>query len=126
MGAWDIEAEIVCYAVFGWLGAMAFLVAYRCLHGGINLNGLLARSPRQATAGIASPERVQLLFAFLVAVIAYARLVLKAAVGGHALTALPPVPNELIALFIGSHTIYLGGKLGWMFNLQRFITKTGE
>lgn len=126
MGPWDFETEIVRYAIFGWLGGMAFLFAYRCLHGGISLNGLLARSPEEAADGTPSPERVQLLFAFIVAVASYARLVLKASAGGHGPAALPPVPTELVVLFIASHGIYLGGKLGWMFNLQRFISKTGE
>lgn len=122
----DIVAEVVRIGVAGWLALLAGMILYRCVSGGINLNGLLARSAQQAADGLPSPERVQLLFAFLLAVAAYARLTLKAMQGAAPLTSLPAAPNELIALFVASHGIYLGGKLGWMLNLKQFISKPGE
>ena len=94
-----------------WLGAMALLVLYRCLTGGILLSGILAQSAEDNAQRRPSPERVQLLLMFLFALVAYARLALNAA-HGHALASLPEVPNELLVLFAGSNGIYLSAKLG--------------
>ena len=126
MGPYDIIARVILWGVAGWLVLLAALFAYRCANGAINLNGLLARSAQHAADGLASPERVQLLFAFLLAVVGYTRLTLTTLHGAAAAASLPPVPNELMALFAGSHGIYLAGKFGWMFNLKQFISKPGE
>ena len=91
-----------------WLGAMALLVLYRCLTGGIALSGILAQSAEDNAQRRPSPERVQLLLMFLFALVAYARLALNAAQG----PSLPEVPNELLVLFAGSNGIYLSAKLG--------------
>ncbi len=125
MGAYDVIVQGVRIGVVGWLALLAALILYRCVNGRINLNGLLARSERHAADGLPSPERVQLLFAFLIAVVAYARLTIHSMHGAQPPAALPEAPVELIALFAASHGIYLGGKLGWMFNLKQFISKPG-
>jgi hypothetical protein len=126
MGPFDILSLIVRDAVIGWLVLVALLFVYRCLNGAINTFGLLARSDDQAADGHPSPERVQLLLAFFIAVAGYARIAIRAAQGPSAPHALPDAPAELVALFIASHAIYLGGKLGWMFNLKQFIEKPGD
>jgi hypothetical protein len=126
MGAFDILSLVIRDAVVGWLALVAFLFVYRCLNGGINTFGLLARSDAQAAEGRPSPERVQLLLAFLIAVAGYVRIAIRAAQGATAPHALPDAPAELVALFIASHAIYLGGKLGWLFNLKQFIAKPGD
>ncbi len=126
MGPYDVIARVILWGVAGWLVLLAGLFAYRCANGGINMGGLLARSAQHAADGRPSPERVQLLFAFALAVAGYARLTLTTLHGAAAAASLPPVPNELTALFIGSHGIYLAGKLGWMLNLKQFIAKPGE
>jgi hypothetical protein len=126
MGPYDIIARAIQWGVAGWLVLLAVLFAYRCTNGEINLNGLLARSAQQAADGLPSPERVQLLFAFLLAVAGYARLTLTTMHGAVAAASLPAVPTELMVLFVGSHGIYLAGKLGWMLNLKQFISKPGD
>lgn len=97
-----------------WLAAMAFLVIYRCLSGGISLSGMLAHDIGQSEGGFPAPERVQLLVMFLIALAAYARhaLAVTQAPGAPPPAQLPDVPNEMLALFAASNAIYLSGKLG--------------
>ena len=101
-------AGVAEWGLLGWLAAIALLVGYRCLHGGIGLAGILAHDEHHHAQARPAPERVQLLLMFLFALVAYARLALKAAPDSHDL---PEVPSELLVLFAGSHTIYLSGKL---------------
>ena len=110
MGLAEISA-LTEWGLLCWLGAMALLVLYRCLNGGISLSGILAQDAEHNAQGRPSPERVQLLAMFLFALVAYAKLALEAA-HGHVLTSLPDVPNELLVLFAGSNGIYLSAKLG--------------
>jgi hypothetical protein len=118
-------ATVLRNGLVAWLLLLAVIVALRLLDGRVKLSGLLARSSGHAAAGLVSPERVQLLAAFALALAAYVRLVLNLMHQPGRHDALPPVPAELIALFAASHSIYLGGKLGWLFNLKRFIDGSG-
>jgi hypothetical protein len=95
-----------------WLAAMALVVGWRCLDGGINLTGILAHDVKDQNDQRPAPERVQLLVSFVFALVAYARLTLAATQGHDAPlpTRLPDAPNELVLLFAGSHSIYLIGK----------------
>ena len=111
-------ATLTEWGLLCWLGAMALLVLYRCLNGGISLSGILAQDAEHNTQGRPSPERVQLLVMFLFALVAYARLALDAA-HGHALNSLPEVPGELLVLFAGSNGVYLSVKLGRIITSNR-------
>jgi len=97
-----------------WLAALAVLILYRCLRGGISLSGMLAHDVQRSEEGFPAPERVQLLVMFLIALAAYARqaLVVTQAPGAAPSMQLPEVPSELLALFAASNAIYLSGKLG--------------
>jgi len=91
----------------GWFVAAAGLIGYRCLNGGIGLNGMLAHDGEAQADHRPAPDRIQMLVMFLFALVAYGRLALTAATS-HSM---PPVPPELVALLAGSHGIYLSGKL---------------
>lgn len=100
-------AHLMVWGLSGWLAAIAILVAYRCLNGGVGLAGMLAQDTQGQAEGRPTPERVQLLVMFLIALIGYAKIALEAKVTGK----MPEVPPELMALLAGSHGIYLSGKL---------------
>src|SRR5262249_49176127 len=104
-------AALIERALLYWLAAMAAVVAWRCAAGRINLSGMLAHSEADPRP---KPERVQLLVGFAFATLAYARFAPTATHRPHALPPpqLPEVPNELLLLFAGSHSIYLAGKFG--------------
>lgn len=91
-----------------WLGALGALLAYRTLTGQLSATGLLAHdlSDQSETT---TPERLQLLVAFLFALGGY---VVHALHAPGTPTSLPEVPNALLVLLGGSHAIYLSGKLG--------------
>jgi len=114
-------AQIVEYGLLYWLAALAALVVYRCLNGGINLAGLLGSEPQGGVTG----ERVQMLFAFLLGVGAYLQLTLATMSGPDPNPHFPEAPKELIGLFAGSHSIYLAGKLGRVAQLGRFFFSNG-
>jgi len=95
------------WGLCGWLIAIVFVVLNRCLNGGIGLSGMLAENAQAQTDGRPAPERVQLLVMFLIALIGYAQIALRAKVGKE----MPAVPPELMVLLAGSHGIYLSGKL---------------
>ncbi|HWA91909.1 MAG TPA: hypothetical protein VG889_17855 [Rhizomicrobium sp.] len=114
-------ASLVEKALLYWLVAMAAVVVWRCVSGRINLAGMLTHSDADPRP---TPERVQLLVGFLFATVAYAQLALAAtqAPGSPTPTALPDVPNELLVLFAGSHSIYLAGKFGRMRSAGRGLS----
>ena len=91
----------------GWFVAIAAVIAYRCLNGGIGLTGILAHDGEAQADHRPAPDRIQMLVMFIFALVAYARLALTTA-ASHCM---PPVPPELVALLAGSHGIYLSGKL---------------
>jgi hypothetical protein len=95
-----------------WLALMALVVGWRCISGDINLAGMLAHDAKDQADQRPAPDRVQLLVSFIFAVVAYARLALAGTQGHDAAlsTQLPEAPNELVLLFVGSHSIYLIGK----------------
>jgi hypothetical protein len=107
-------AEIAEKGLVIWLALLAVVVGMRCMRGDINLAGLLAHDTADLGDARPAPERVQLLVAFVFALVAYARLTLHATQGADAPlpTQLPEAPTELVMLLGGSQSIYLAGKLG--------------
>lgn len=98
-----------------FLATLAMTVAYLLLTRRINLHGLL----HDHNDGRLSPGRIQALLATIYGSASY----LMTALTNHGAGALPPVPNELLAIVGGSHSLYLGGKLGSM--LQRKFNLNG-
>lgn len=90
---------------FGWLVAMAGLVALGMLNHTVITHGLLHQKSRQGRAD-SSPERVQMLLVTLAVTVAYLKLVFE----GSATVGLPAVPSGWAALLGASNGIYLGGK----------------
>jgi len=64
-----MAATFMYYFMLAWLAAVAALIAYRLLTGGINTRGLLT----DGTTGRLSPERLQLLLATLASVAVFAQ-----------------------------------------------------
>ena len=81
-----------------WLAALAAVIAYRLLTGGISLNGLFSMDGTRF-----SPERLQLFIVTLLMIVAYAEESLRT-------MQMAPISNELVAFFAASHAVYLGGK----------------
>jgi hypothetical protein len=117
-----IQLEIWAFAI-GLLAA----VIYRLATGRINLRGLL-RDKRPPPGGLergefgrVSPTRVQLLMLTVAGAFGYLALVPTAGPG-----TLPDVPRELLYLFGGSASIYLGGKGTPLVIAGLFESKTNK
>lgn len=99
--------------VWAFLGGAAVIVLYKLLTGRINLAGLLGTGDNAITA-----HRVQMLLITFYVALDYVR---RVAAAPH-LATLPDVPQNMLLLLGGSHTLYLGGKgvqqLGWLSFLQ--------
>lgn len=101
-----IQLEMWAFAI----GLIAVLT-YQLATGRINLRGLLRdKRPRpgdleRGEFGRVSPTRVQLLTLTMAAAFVYLALLPTSGAG-----TLPDVPPELLVLFGGSASIYLGGK----------------
>ena len=94
----------LAYEIWILLVALASVVSYQLLTGGINMRGLL----RDKMSGRAlSPGRLQLLVSTVSGALYYLMLVF----GNQEAGEFPPVPNEIILALAGSHAFYLGGKL---------------
>ena len=96
-------AKVFTYEVFGFLGALAAIIAYRLLTREINLSGLLRR--KQDSQAL-SPERLQLLLATLTMSANY----LSAVMSAQTTNTLPDVPAPMLAAFGASGLIYAAGK----------------
>jgi len=127
MGTSDIAVWTEAALLF-WLAALAVLIVWGALTGGINLFGILAHSEQHLADGRPAAERVQLLVAFITAVAVYIRDAMLQTPDAHAtvVTHLPCAPPQLIALFAASHGIYLSGKLGRFLNLGTLLTSGRE
>lgn len=110
---WFIRLEVIVF-----LGALAAIIAYRILTGGINTKYLLYGKQKDGTRYF-SPERVQLLLFTLGTAVFYLNDVIKNRTSGT----LPDIPAETLALLGGSHAIYLGGKAYTML-LKKFTKET--
>ena len=89
------------------LGAFFLLIAYRILTGAINTTGLLI----DKTTGGLSPARVQLCLLSLSGAFYYLMTVVDLVQTGTASDlSLPAPPKELLALVLGSNTIYITAK----------------
>jgi len=97
--------KLVCAEVLVFLGALFLLVVSSLLSGRINMRGLLHGNKGDGTTYF-SPERVQLLLVTLGTAFQYLLNVQKDP--SH----FPPVDSSWLAIFGGSHFIYLTGKFG--------------
>ncbi len=104
------------YAVWAWLGSLAFLIAYRLLNGRIELRGLLQR---QSRTGV-DPAKVQLVVLTVTGAFFYLGIVLSHAfprdATGH--PTLPDVPDYMLAALGGGNVLFLAAKgivaAGWL------------
>ena len=99
----DLQSAIVM-TTYGFIAALAAIVAYRLLTGGINVTNLLGR--KGASTAPVSPERVQLLISTLVAGAMY----LSEAIDLRGLHRMPDVSTSTLALVGASHGTYLLSK----------------
>lgn len=115
-------------ALVVWLAALAVLIVWRALTGGINLLGILAHNEQHLAQGRPATERVQLILSFGAAVVIYVRAALLQTPDVHAtiVTHLPCAPPQLIALFAASHGVYLSGKLGRFLNFGSLLSSGRE
>ncbi len=115
----DLFARIVTAEIWAFVLGLLGIVVYQMLTGKINVYGLLTVKDPAAGAGgpgdappaagapprTLSPTRVQLLVLTVAGAFTYLSLVAEADPG-----TLPEVPPELLLVFGGSASIYLGGK----------------
>ncbi len=97
-------ARVVEYALAGWLGLLALVIAIRILRGDIPLNGLLSTTD----AGGINPERIQSL---LVVGFVFGAYLMEFFGAGSSTRSLPDVPESLLVLLAGSNGLYLSGKI---------------
>jgi hypothetical protein len=90
--------RILHFELLGFLYALAAVVVYQMLTGGINLSGMLSSKDG---SGQTSPERIQLLLATLVTSATYLTEVAKNTSG-----TLPDISNNFLYLMGGSSGIY--------------------
>lgn len=99
-----ILSAILRYEVWGLVGGLALIVAYRLLTGGINTGGML----NEKGTGSYSPARLQLFLFTLVGAVYYASLCYQS-------KTFVKVPSEVIAILGGSNGFYVVRKF---FNLR--------
>lgn len=100
----DLLIRIVTLEVWGFALGLTGIVFHQLVSGRIDLRGLL-RNKSPASGGELSPTRVQLLTLTLAAAFTYIALLPSTEPG-----TLPEIPLEIVVLFGGSASIYLGGK----------------
>ncbi len=107
MGAADFQtlALFTMAVVFGLLAGFAGVIGHGLASGRVVTRGLLA----DKTSERISPARVQLLALTLAGAGYYLLLVFRSLETGPAL---PEIPEELLALLLGSNTFYLTAKAG--------------
>ena len=92
-----------------WVAALATLVAFRVLTGGIRVTGLLSDARQRV-----SPERFQMLAATLAVGVLYATTTLRAGAFPETPPGMPVLDSAstlLVAAIGGSQGLYLLGKL---------------
>ena len=94
--------QFLGWAISVWLATVAALIFYQTLTGRISLKGLFTVDGKRF-----APERLQLFIVAVITLGAYLQGALSA-------TEMPDISPELIALFAGSHAVYLGGKIARM------------
>lgn len=95
-------ASILRFEVWGFVGLLGGIVAYRLLTRQISLKGLLIRKNRVRAV---SPERIQLLLATVAMSANYLHSVLHSQTG-----TLPDIDPKWLYVFGGSSAIYAAGK----------------
>jgi len=96
---WETLLFLIC--TFGMVAALI-------LNGRIRLDGLLQGTKADGSTYV-SPERVQLLLSTLAVAFQFLSAVLRDP------TKFPDIPASWIAMFGGSHFVYLGGKAAAVF-----------
>jgi hypothetical protein len=99
---------------YGFVGAMAMIVAAALLTGRINLSGLLCVKTPSGARGL-SPARVQLLLATILAGVTYLGAVINARHSGT----LPEIPAAGLGAIGASQAVYLAAKA------MKFLTLSG-
>lgn len=90
------------------IAAFISIVVYQLLIGKISTTGLLTSS----VTGQVDPERLQLLIGSFAGAAYYAAISLQQISNQSVQTiSLPDVPDFVLALLVGSQSLYLGGKL---------------
>lgn len=97
----DLLTSLVRLEIWVFAIGLTGLVAYQILTGVINLDRLYSDG-----RGRLSPGRLQLLMVTLAAALAYVVQAGEVAASGQ----LPAIPEELLLIFGGSASVYLGGK----------------
>jgi hypothetical protein len=95
-------ASVLTIEAVVFVAALVLLVSYRLITGEINSIALLSDKGTREF----SPARLQLLVATVLAAGYWFLKVLSSAAGNQ----LPDVPQDLVLLLGGSHTLYLGSK----------------
>jgi hypothetical protein len=102
-------ARLLEVALIAWLAAIAAIVGYRLLTGGITTDGLLS-----TRGGGVDPERVQMLMGAIAGAIYYANDSLSL-LGTENIRHLPDPSTLVLSLLGGSQLLYLGGKFARNF-----------
>ncbi|MDQ6860892.1 MAG: hypothetical protein M3032_07035 [Verrucomicrobiota bacterium] len=105
--SFDALTTYATVVTVAFLGALFFLIAYRLLTGQINTRGLLA----DKVGGGISPARVQLMALSLSGAFYYLMSVVEMVQSGPRPNLTLPAPStELLALVLGSNTVYVTAK----------------
>ena len=91
-----------------WLGLLVALVLRGIFSGKINTKGLLSH---RGIAGDVAPERLAMLLATLGYALFYAVSALRTVRLDYADAGLPEIPEEVLAVFVGTNGLYLTGKI---------------
>jgi hypothetical protein len=91
-----------------WLGLLAAFVLRGIFTGKINTKGLLSH---RGIAGDVAPERLAMLLATLGYAIFYAVNALRMVSVDSDSAGLPEIPEEVLAVFVGTNGLYLTGKI---------------
>jgi hypothetical protein len=97
------------WGAFSFLTALAAIVLYKVMTGGIPLDGLLTGDRSNGTQYLSIGRGQLLLFTLLTA----ARYLKQ--VAANPSTSLPDVPPDMLAMLGGSQLIYLAGKTRALF-----------
>jgi hypothetical protein len=95
-----------------WLAALIAVVVFRLASGRINLRGIFVTRLEELGRVRPNFERVQHLWVTISILVAYvAETVSTSSNAAPPLKTMPDVSPQLIAAMVGTHALYLGGKL---------------
>ena len=99
----ETVAVMLRIEIWGFLIGLGAIIFYRMVTGAINTKGLLQD---KGAGGGFSPARLQLLISTIVVAFYYLGQALSSTNTGK----FPTIPNEMLLVLGGSHTLYLGSK----------------